>query len=357
MRDGSTPARGHHTAKSARYRLQYRPIQPKTALKGAAANPPAGETAASIETARQRLAQGDKADAERVFAEIAEREEQRGDEANRNAAEAYRNLAALAFLDDSEKAARLYAKAIERDPEDWSSLYRLALLQMRMGNAAAAKSAAERLLALRNRLGGQRLAYYSLFILGDIATSEGHRAAAERHYQEAVEILRSLSESDPSNAEWQRDLSVSYDRVGDIRAARGDRDGALTSYEDGLSIRKGLAARDPSNAEWQRDLFVSYDKIGDIRAARGDGDGALTSYEDGLSIAKGLAARDPSNAQWQTDLVVSHYKIGAAGGQDACGQFRSALAILKRLDAENRLTADQKGWIAAIEAGVAEHCR
>ncbi len=71
-------------------------------------------------------------------------------------------------------------------------------------------------------------------------------------------MRKQLAARDPNNAEWQRDLSVSYNKIGDISAARGDRDGALKAYKDGLDIRKQLAARDPNNAEWQRDLSVSY---------------------------------------------------------------------------------------------------
>ena len=171
-----------------------------------------------------------------------------------------------------------------------------------------------------------------------------------------MSIAKALAGRDPNNAEWQRDLSVSYNKVGDVRAARGDRDGALKAYEDGLGIRKALAEHDPKNAQWQRDLSVSYEKIGDISAARGDRDGALKAYEDGLGIVNALAGRDPNNAEWQTDLVVSAWKIANVGAPDACAHLRKGLAILKRLDAENRLTADQKGWIPNFESAIASQC-
>ena len=79
-------------------------------------------------------------------------------------------------------------------------------------------------------------------------------------YKRGQALVQALIQRDPNNAEWQRDLSVSYNKIGDISAARGDRDGALKAYKDGLDIAKQLAARDPNNAEWQRDLSVSYDK-------------------------------------------------------------------------------------------------
>jgi hypothetical protein len=97
---------------------------------------------------------------------------------------------------------------------------------------------------------------------------------------------------------------------------------------------------------------VSYNKIGDISAARGDRDGALKAYKDGLDIAKQLAARDPANVVWQTDLVVSAWKLAETAEDKQ--HLASGLAILKRLYAEGKLTADQKKWIAAFEEAMQE---
>ncbi len=134
-----------------------------------------------------------------------------------------------------------------------------------------------------------------------------------------------------------------------MEAALGNRSTALDHYERGQALVQALAARDPNNAEWQRDLSVSYDRVGDISAARGDRDGALKAFNDGLEIAKALAARDPANVVWQTDLVVSAWKLASAGAPDAARHIAEGLAILKRLHAEGRLTVDQKSWIAMFE--------
>ena len=61
-----------------------------------------------------------------------------------------------------------------------------------------------------------------------------------------------LATSDPGNAGWQRDLSVSYTKIGDVQVAQGDLAGALKSYKDGLGIADRLATSDPGNAGWQR---------------------------------------------------------------------------------------------------------
>jgi hypothetical protein len=83
---------------------------------------------------------------------------------------------------------------------------------------------------------------------------------------------------------------------------------------------------------------------------------AATDKED-LQIRQKLAARDPGNAQWQTDLVISLWKLAAVLEQqgtpqkrEAGAKYQQALEILRPLAVENRLTAEQKKWIARIEA-------
>jgi tetratricopeptide (TPR) repeat protein len=110
---------------------------------------------------------------------------------------------------------------------------------------------------------------------------------------------------------WQRDLSVSYDRIGGVLVARGNLDEALKSYRDSLAIRELLADSDRSNTGWQRDLSVWYGSIGGVLVAQGKLDEALKSYQDCLAIAERLAAFDRSNTGWQNDLQESIDRIGA----------------------------------------------
>jgi tetratricopeptide (TPR) repeat protein len=281
------------------------------------------------------------------------------------------------------------------DPEDMEGLFSLAQLQIRAGYRIASKQSPERLIALGNGSGEQQ-SHWDHFLPADVEPAlEDRNAASERHERaqtlvhdliqrdpnnargqpdpsamddtgaaredrdggmqalsEGLEIAKKLAARDPDNAEWQRDLAVSYNSIGDISAARGDRDGALKAYSEGLEIGKKLAARDPNNAEWQRDLSVSYDRIGDISAERGDRDAAIEDYSNGLEIRQKLCERDPSNAIWQTDLAVSAWKLAAAGARDGRRRLSDGLAILKRLDAEGKLAADQKEWISMFEAAL-----
>ena len=59
-----------------------------------------------------------------------------------------------------------------------------------------------------------------------------------------------------------------HNKIGDVLVAQGDLPAALTSYQASLAIAERLAKPDPGNAGWQRDLSVSHDKIGDVQGRR-----------------------------------------------------------------------------------------
>jgi tetratricopeptide (TPR) repeat protein len=90
-----------------------------------------------------------------------------------------------------------------------------------------------------------------------------------------------------------------------VLVAQGDLPGALAAYRTGLGIMETLAARDAGNMGWQRDLSVSHEKIGDVLVAQGDLPGALSAFRKDLEIAETLAARDAGNTDWQRDRSIS----------------------------------------------------
>ena len=76
-------------------------------------------------------------------------------------------------------------------------------------------------------------------------------------------------------------------------SAQGDLDGALREFRASFEIAQRLAEQDPGNASWQRDLSVSHNKIGDVLRAQGDLDGALGEFRASFEIRKRLAEQDP----------------------------------------------------------------
>jgi len=115
---------------------------------------------------------------------------------------------------------------------------------------------------------------------------------------------------------------VADGELGDLHMAKGDRPSALSAYEAVLATARRAAARDPANALWQRDLSVSLNRIGEVRVTAGDRAGALEACEQSRAIAETLAARDPANAEWQRDLSVSlNTRLRRASGTDSHGRM------------------------------------
>jgi tetratricopeptide (TPR) repeat protein len=254
----------------------------------------------------------------------------------KEAAVVYRNLGAIAGLADPMRALEAYEKALALDPDDLESLHWTGYILVDYGDLNKAQKRFERVQELAKATNQAFYQYAALGSLGDIKQQRGDLGGALQSYRGTISVISRLARSDPSNARWQRDLSVIYEKIGGVQEAQGDLAGALKSYSDSLAIRERLARSDPSNAGWQRDLSVSYSKIGDVQQAEGNLAGALKSYSDSFAIIERLAKSDPGNAGWQRDLSASYSKIGDV--QQAEGNLAGALksysdsfAIIERL--------------------------
>jgi tetratricopeptide (TPR) repeat protein len=211
----------------------------------------------------------------------------------------------------------------------------------------AARAIADRLAkADPGNAGWQRDLSVSHERIGDVLRAQGNLPAAFASYQASLAIRDRLATVDPGNTGWQRDLSVAHNKIGDVLRAQGNLPAALASYRASLAIADHLARADPGNAGWQRDLSVSHERIGDVLRDQGNLPAALASYRASLAIADHLASADPGNAGWQSDLSVSHDRIGAVLVEQgnlpaALASYQASLAIRDRL-----ATADpgNAGW-------------
>ena len=181
--------------------------------------------------------------------------------------------------------------------------------------------------------------------LGDVATAAGDLAAAQAAYQASLDTRTRLAAADPANAGWQRDLSVSHSKLGDVAIAAGDLAAARAAYQASLDIFVRLAAADPANAGWEHDLAISYERLGDVAIAAGDLAAARAAYQADLDIAARLAAADPANTSWQRGLSVSHERLGdvaiAAGDLTAArAAYQARLDIMVRLAAADPANTD-----------------
>jgi hypothetical protein len=180
----------------------------------------------------------------------------------------------------------------------------------------------ERALAMRFRRFGQQHGSYE-----DLADIPRHLAALGR-YDDAAGIAAQAAEMlpgtlamaaylaevrpliPPAERAWiiVADLEVqAMLRVGDLRAATRQ----LQAIHAQVQAR---AAADPANTGWQRDLSVSHNKLGDVAVAAGDLTAARAAYQAALDIRARLAAADPANTEWQRDLERARQKISSLDG-------------------------------------------
>jgi len=87
-----------------------------------------------------------------------------------------------------------------------------------------------------------------------------------------------------------------------VLLAQGKLPEALKSYQQDLAIAERLAKSDPGNAEWQRDLSVSFAKLAVVFRKAGNNTDALNALKEGRAIAERIARLSPDNAQWKKDL-------------------------------------------------------
>jgi|SRR5271165_5969308 len=263
-------------------------------------------------------------------------------------------------------------KLTKQDPTnaDWqhdlSNIYeRVGDMQKAQGDLAGARTNHGGSLAIRENLvkqdptntSWQRDLSNSYERVGDLHSAQGDLADALKSYRDSLTIREDLAKKDSTNADWQHDLSLSYERVGNVQKAEGDLADALKSYLDSFAIRQKLANQDPTNADWQRDLSLSYESVGDVQSAQGDLAGALRSYRESLSIREKLIKKDPTSAVWQVDIAFSYWRTGTAlaradqqSEKEARSMVEKGRDILRQLKEQKGLSAQQQGWLDAIEA-------
>ncbi|MDY7092004.1 MAG: CHAT domain-containing protein [Acidobacteriota bacterium] len=181
--------------------------------------------------------------------------------------------------------------------------------------------------------------------MGDLFKALGQGDKAQDAFSKALNIAQQLAQQEPDRADYQRDLSVSYNKVGDLFKALGQGDKAQDAFSKALNIRQQLAQQEPDRADYQRDLSVSYERMGDLFKALGQGDKAQDAFSKALNIAQQLAQQEPDRADYQRDLSVSYNKLGNllfALGQteDAKDLFLKDLQIAQQLAQQEPDRAD-----------------
>ena len=116
-----------------------------------------------------------------------------------------------------------------------------------------------------------------------------------------------------------------------------------------LRLAELLAATEPNRTDYQRDLSVSYERMGDLLKTLGQAEQARQAYQRSLDIRERLTAAEPDRADAAWDLVVSLYKVAQIDEDHNRELLSRALTILRRLYAAGSLYPNQVQAMEQLE--------
>jgi tetratricopeptide (TPR) repeat protein len=168
--------------------------------------------------------------------------------------------------------------------------------------------------------------------LGDVRLGAADGKGALAAYEESLTIRRHLSKTPPCAPNKSLNVAGTLERS--VTSLRQGRSGAIAAYEEMLSIECALVAIDGSNIEWQRNLSLSLERLGDVTLTVGDTVAAVAAYEQTVALRRRLAASDKTNIQWQKEVSASLEKINRLKdwAEDNIELQRDVSATLERLE-------------------------
>ncbi|WP_419798383.1 MAG: tetratricopeptide repeat protein [Terasakiella sp.] len=195
-----------------------------------------------------------------LLATQAQKASENAETAQHEAINQWRHIGELAYGVDRKRALAAFEKVMELTPhaQAWDYIY-LARLYINSAQREDALAIVEQGLTVIDAK--ERDYFVLLDEKSKLSILVGDREDAHSNLLTVHHYMLARANRDPENTEWQRDLSVSYNKIADVLRDKGKADDALSHYQKSLEIRQNLAKHDPENAEWQRDLLVSYAKL------------------------------------------------------------------------------------------------
>jgi tetratricopeptide (TPR) repeat protein len=178
--------------------------------------------------------------------------------------------------------------------------------------------------------------------MAPLLQSRGDRAQAIAVQRKSLEILRKLSESDPTNATRREFMDEAYYWMGFYLEQDGDFPQALVNYRHALADFEALASKDPGEVRTRRYVAICYRSIGTSLVSQHHNSQGLQSIRKGLSVAEELP-----RPQFTGEVADTYDALGFAYSQSATQSGISSSA--KLADWEQARAAFQKSLDMYLE--------
>jgi hypothetical protein len=127
-------------------------------------------------------------------------------------------------------------------------------------------------------------------------------------------VREELTELEPGNTTYRRDLSVSYDRLADLALAAGRSGDAERSTGSPSRVAEELTELEPGNTTYRRDLSISYERLAALEAQAGRHAEAQAKAELAVALRNALLRREPGRLDLAEDLAYSLYLAADVAG-------------------------------------------
>jgi serine/threonine protein kinase/tetratricopeptide (TPR) repeat protein len=159
--------------------------------------------------------------------------------------------------------------------------------------------------------------------ISDVLAFGGDMAGAVQHSGIALKINEGLAANLASDPKFQSQLVSQTYHYAKLLQLVGTEDEAGAEYRQAVELSQRMIAANPSDQEGKVHLASSLDGLGDVLQEKADTAGALENRRRGLTIREELARLDPNNANYRRQLAFSHHNVGLSLVQ--AGDLASAL--------------------------------
>jgi tetratricopeptide (TPR) repeat protein len=238
---------------------------------------------AEIESAMQALAEGNIEKAKALFAKAT----QKGEQEALQTAKAYRNLGALAYLDNTQEALQAYRRATQLDPDNADGWNELGRLLRRIGELDQAIVAYEKVLTLGKAAQDKELVAVAYGNLGNVSQIRGELDKAIEFYQQSLVIEKALGR--------KQVIASVYTNLGVVYQIRGELDKAMEFYQQALVINKAL--------ERKEGMAQNYRNLGIVHAKKGNKTEARRYWKMSLELFQYIGSPNAEEVEASLDLL------------------------------------------------------
>jgi tetratricopeptide (TPR) repeat protein len=170
------------------------------------------------------------------------------------------------------------------------------------------------------------------------------------YYRAALALRQKLVALDPSNWNWRALLAEASNRLAVALSQTGKLEEAKPLFHDSIESYRAISQHDPRNAVWRRNLAIALNLYAFAILAT-DRTGALDAFHESVPILRELASGASPPASALVDLVQTLLSV-AELGDDVRKNYEEALALLQRLEQQGALPEYLRPALTNIKAGL-----